>query len=145
MRHFLSHVKKFRIYSPIYFNASDVSNWNLTCEIIRLKLPCVWTGDSLAGLQICSRIRIILGSWIRIRIRVIRGIWTLTLESYWLKMKPWRVYRLLFADSNHFDEEQDTETVPIRTKGKIRIRIRITVKIRNAIRIKLLQILTKVF
>jgi hypothetical protein len=42
MIHFFNHVKKFRIYSPIFFNASDVTTWNLTCEIIRLKLPCVW-------------------------------------------------------------------------------------------------------
>ncbi len=34
---------------------------------------------------------------------------TITMEAWRLKMEPWRVCRPIFADSQHFDDEQDPE------------------------------------
>jgi hypothetical protein len=32
------------------------------------------------------------------------------MEAGRLKMEPWRAYRPVFADLNHFDEEQDPDS-----------------------------------
>ncbi len=34
---------------------------------------------------------------------------TLTMEAWRLKMEAWRVYRIVVADSHHFDEELDPD------------------------------------
>jgi hypothetical protein len=72
-----------------------------------------------------SRIRISLGSWIRIRIRVKifssfkgtkwnrGGPWTLTMEVWRLKMETWRVCKPMVADSHDFDEEQGPYPDPL--------------------------------
>jgi hypothetical protein len=50
-------------------------------------------------------IRIILGSWIRIRIRIKSKF----MDFKGLKMEPWRVCRPAIAASHHFDVEQDPD------------------------------------
>jgi hypothetical protein len=37
------------------------------------------------------------------------GPWTLSMEAWRLKMKPWRVYRPVVIHFRHFDEEQDPD------------------------------------
>jgi hypothetical protein len=34
------------------------------------------------------------------------------MKAWRLKMEPWRVYRTVVADSNHFDKEQDLDPDP---------------------------------
>jgi hypothetical protein len=52
------------------------------------------------------------------------GPWTLTIEDWRLKMEPWRVYRPVFEDSHHFDEEQ------VKVNSWIRLRIYIKAVLR---------------
>jgi|688.fasta_scaffold731242_2 hypothetical protein len=121
MRHFFSREKSSVPFCQFFSTQamSHLSRAEHTCK------NYLAFGDSLPGLRIRILISIILRGRIRIRIRMKReirfrikvmrnygGPWTLTLESYWVKMKPWRVYRPLFADSNHFDVEKDTDPDP---------------------------------
>ncbi len=53
-------------------------------------------------------ISIILGSWIRILIRMESWI-RIHNRGMEVKMEPWRVCRSVVADSHHLDEEQDPD------------------------------------
>jgi hypothetical protein len=94
------------------------------------------------GLRI--RIRIIFGSWIRIRIEVkiqkgSRGCWAV--EGRGLTMEPSRDFRPGVEDSHHFDEEQDPnpDTYPHYCE-KLEIRISIKVMRITQTLFKMLQI-----
>jgi hypothetical protein len=49
-------------------------------------------------------IRIVVKSYIRIRIKKVR-----TSEFYWLQIDPWRFCRPAVVDLHHFDKEQDPD------------------------------------
>jgi hypothetical protein len=69
-----------------------------------------------------SQIRTRVKSWIRIRIEIkIQKLQrlkieprtlTITMEAWWLKIKPLRLYRQVVADSHHFEEELDPDLDP---------------------------------
>jgi hypothetical protein len=46
------------------------------------------------------------------------------MEAWRLKMEPWRVYRPMVEDSQHFDEEQDRIRIKMKRWIKIRIKLK---------------------
>jgi hypothetical protein len=64
------------------------------------------------------------------------------MEARRLKMEAWRVFSPVFADSNHVDEEQASDTGCIEVKSWIGIQVRTTAKslIRIRIRIEVMRI-----
>ncbi len=51
--------------------------------------------------------------------------------------ESWKVYRPVFEDSQHFDEEQDSDSDPHHIEVKSRIRIRIGFEMKSLIRISI--------
>jgi hypothetical protein len=115
----------------LYARSNYREAWKVCSSSINVILFCQRKlSTKVAG---SDRIRIILGSRIRIRSRAKNGsglksilrsrslrdskwsqgvLKTITMEAWRLKMEMWRVCRPMVADSHHFDEEQDADPEP---------------------------------